>query len=94
MVHFEGHFKGTYGLRAKEDLKMRRGRSMKISSQSIFDSVQPVLRGETAGSQALKTSASEPVELKLQLLHDDAFSSDGGIATVKGGKVVWRGLQS
>ena len=23
-------------------------------------------------------------ELKLQLLHDDAFSSDGGIATVKG----------
>lgn len=37
MVHFEGHFKGTYGLRAKEDLKMRRGRSMKISSQSIFD---------------------------------------------------------
>ena len=89
MVHFEGHFKGTYGLRAKEGLKMRRGRSMKISSQSIFDQ-----RGETAGSQALKTSASEPVELKLQLLHDDAFSSDGGIATVKGGKVVWRGLQS
>jgi hypothetical protein len=37
MVHFEGHFKGTYGLRAKEGLKMRRGRSMKISSQSIFD---------------------------------------------------------
>lgn len=37
MVHFEGHFKGTYGLCAKEDLKMRRGRSMKISSQSIFD---------------------------------------------------------
>jgi len=50
----------------------------KVSSTSV----QPVLRGETADSQALKTSASEPVELKLQLLHDDAFSSDGGIATV------------
>ena len=91
MVHFEGHFKGTYGLRAKEGLKMRRGRSMKISSQSIFDQRSARPSGRDGG---LAGCASEPVELKLQLLHDDAFSSDGGIATVKGGKVVWRGLQS
>ena len=54
MVHFEGHFKGTYGLRAKEDLKIRRGRSMKISSQSIFDqrSARPSGRdGGLAGSE-------------------------------------------
>ena len=49
MVHFEGHFKGTYGLRAKEDLKIRRGRSVKISSQSIFDQRSPRPSGRDGG---------------------------------------------
>ena len=34
------------------------------------------------------------VTLIIEMCIRDRFSSDGGIATVKDGKVVWRGLQS